>query len=67
VRELSHERPSRRIVETEDVAELDIGISVVAIVVLGQHDTDRTEEVMEPNRRAPSQLAGVPPPYVKLP
>jgi hypothetical protein len=66
VREPSHERPSRRIVETEDIAELAIGISVVAIVVLGQHDGDRTKELTEPNRRSPSQLAGVAPPYVKL-
>lgn len=33
-----HERTSRSIVKPKDVSELDVGVSVVAVVVLGQDD-----------------------------
>lgn len=38
----------------------------MAVVVLGKHHGERTEEVTQPNRRSPSELAGVAPPHVKL-
>jgi hypothetical protein len=38
----------------------------MAVVVLGQHHGERTEEVTQPNRGWPSELAGVAPPHVKL-
>ncbi len=38
----------------------------MAVVVLGKHHGERPEEVTQPNRRSPSELAGVAPPNVKL-
>jgi hypothetical protein len=61
-----HERSSRRIVEAEDIAELDIGVSVMAVMVLGQHDGERAEEVTQPNRGPPSEVGGMAPPDVEL-
>lgn len=63
---LSQERSSRRVVEAEDIAKLDFGVSVVAIVVLGEHHGEGPEEGAEPSGRPPSDLAGVAPPDVKL-
>lgn len=61
------ERPSRRIVEAEDIAKRDFGVSVMAIVVLGKHQGKRAEEPSQPRRRPPADLGGMAPPDVKLP
>ena len=53
--ELTQERSSRRIVEAEDIAKLDFGVSVVAIVVLGEHDRQRAEQASQPCRGSPAQ------------
>lgn len=60
------ERSSRRVVEAENVAKLDIGISVMAIVVLGQHHGQGTERPAEPRGRPPAELGRVAPPDVQL-
>jgi hypothetical protein len=62
----SQKRSSRRIVEAEDIAKLDIGISVVAVVVLGKHDSQRMKHTAQPFWRFPPELARMSPPYVQL-
>ena len=38
----------------------------MAVVVLGKHDPQWTQETAEPSRRLPSKLAGMTPPHVQL-
>jgi hypothetical protein len=66
VSKLTQERSSRRIEEAKNIAKLDFGVSVVAIVVLGEHDRQRLEQSSQPPWGTPPELAGVAPPDVKL-
>ncbi len=65
--ESGQQRPSRGIVEAKNIAKLDFGVSVMAVVVLGKHDRQRPKGPPKPGRRAPSELGRVAPPDVELP
>ena len=56
----------RRVIETENIAELDIRISVMAVMVLGEHDLQRASDRDKPSRRFPTEVGRVPPPDVQL-
>ena len=64
--EKADERSSRSIVEAKDVAELDLGVSVVAVMILGKHDLQGAEDRLDPARALPAELGGVAPPDVQL-
>ena len=44
--EPGQECPSRGVVEAENVAKLDIGVSVMAVVVLGEHDAEGAQDAL---------------------
>ena len=53
----SQQRSSRRIVEAKNVAELDIRVSVMAVVVLGKHDSEGAQDRSQRAGRAPAEIA----------
>src|SRR6202035_1507681 len=59
-------RARRDVVEAEDVAELDLGIPVMTVMVLGEDDLEDAREAQAPSGRAPAQLGRVAPPDVEL-
>jgi hypothetical protein len=64
--ESGQDRSSRRIIEAKDIAKLDIGVSVMTIVVLGEYDSERTQEAAKPLWRLPADFCGMAPPDVQL-
>ena len=63
---LGDHRPSRRIVKTKKIAEFDLGIEVMPVVVFGEDDPEDPRRPDDRRRRRPAELARVPPPYVEL-
>ena len=62
-----YERARRSIVEAKEVAEFDIGIAMMSVVIFGQNDLQRTSHAHELRRTHPTDLRRMAPPHVKLP
>ena len=61
------DRPLRgQIVDAKDVAELDFGIEVMAVVVFGEDESNGVERGDEPGRALPADFARVTPPQLQL-
>src|SRR5208283_3434022 len=54
------------VVDVENVAELDLRVLVMAVVVFGEDEVDRAGQAHDPGRTHPTQFTRVAPPHVQL-
>ena len=63
---VGEQRSCRRIVETKDIAELDVRVAMVPVMVFRQDDLQGAKRFDDERRAHPTEIGRVAPPYVQL-